>query len=36
MGFDRAFPPGTRMEAVIETLNCDFSARAAGQKIANS
>ncbi|MDX1514359.1 MAG: methylaspartate mutase subunit S [Gammaproteobacteria bacterium] len=27
MGFDRAFPPGTRTEAVIEALDADFAAR---------
>ncbi len=25
MGFDRAFPPGTRVEAVLEALEQDFS-----------
>jgi methylaspartate mutase sigma subunit len=34
MGFDRAFPPGTRTEEVIDTLNRDFAARANGQRIA--
>jgi methylaspartate mutase sigma subunit len=34
MGFDRAFPPGTRTEAIIEMLNRDFAARAGGQRIA--
>ena len=29
MGFDRAFPPGTRVEAVLESLERDFAARAA-------
>lgn len=29
MGFDRAFPPGTRTDAVIEALNRDFATRAA-------
>lgn len=29
MGFDRAFPPGTRTQAVVDALNSDFSARAA-------
>lgn len=29
MGFDRAFPPGTRTDAVVDALNCDFAARAA-------
>jgi methylaspartate mutase sigma subunit len=28
MGFDRAFPPGTRTDAVIDALNRDFAARA--------
>ena len=28
MGFDRAFPPNTRAEGVIEILNADFAARA--------
>jgi methylaspartate mutase sigma subunit len=27
MGFDRAFPPGTRTDEVIESLNRDFAAR---------
>ena len=30
MGFDRAFPPGTRTDAVIAALEDDFSAPAAG------
>lgn len=30
MGFDRAFPPGTRTPDVVELLNRDFAARAAG------
>jgi methylaspartate mutase sigma subunit len=34
MGFDRAFPPGTLTEQVILSLNRDFAARAAGQRIA--
>ncbi|MGH7661548.1 MAG: methylaspartate mutase subunit S [Vulcanimicrobiaceae bacterium] len=29
MGFDRAFPPGTRTEEVVETLARDFAQRAA-------
>jgi methylaspartate mutase sigma subunit len=29
MGFDRAFPPGTRTQAVVDALNADFAARAA-------
>lgn len=28
MGFDRAFPPGTRVDAVLEALAQDFGARA--------
>lgn len=35
MGFDRAFPPGTRVEDVTETLARDFSARTAGAQIAD-
>ncbi len=34
MGFDRAFPPGTRPEEVIAALDRDFAARAAGRRIA--
>jgi hypothetical protein len=30
MGFDRAFPPGTRTDAVVDSLNRDFAARARG------
>ena len=30
MGFDRAFPPGTRTDAVIDSLNRDFAARDGG------
>lgn len=30
MGFDRAFPPGTRTDDVIESLNRDFAARERG------
>jgi len=29
MGFDRAFPPGTRTDAVVDALNADFAARSA-------
>ncbi len=29
MGFDRAFPPGTRTDAVVDALNRDFAARSA-------
>lgn len=34
MGFDRAFPPNTRTDDVVEKLNADFAARAAGGGIA--
>ncbi len=34
MGFDRAFPPDTRTDEVIETLNADFAARSDGRRIA--
>lgn len=34
MGFDRAFPPGTRTDDVIETLSRDFGARAQGLRRA--
>ena len=34
MGFDRAFPPNTRADEVVETLNADFAARAEGKRIA--
>ncbi len=34
MGFDRAFPPGTRSEDVIEALDGDFAARAEGRQKA--
>lgn len=34
MGFDRAFPPGTRTEEVIKTLARDFAARAQGVRRA--
>ena len=34
MGFDRAFPPGTRPEAVIGILERDFAARHRGQRLA--
>lgn len=33
MGFDRAFPPGTRVDDVTTTLAADFAARARGQRI---
>ncbi len=32
MGFDRAFPPGTRADEVIEKLHADFAARASGSR----
>ena len=32
MGFDRAFPPGTRVEGVLKTLGVDFAARARGER----
>jgi len=34
MGFDRAFPPNTRTDDVVEMLNADFAARAEGGRIA--
>ena len=34
MGFDRAFPPGTRTDEVIETLARDFEARGNGLRRA--
>ncbi len=36
MGFDRAFPPGTRVEAVLEALAEDFAARADGRRRAQA
>lgn len=35
MGFDRAFPPGTRSDEVIESLDRDFVARAFDAGAAN-
>ncbi|MHA1165966.1 MAG: methylaspartate mutase subunit S [Alphaproteobacteria bacterium] len=35
MGFDRAFPPGTRTNEVIERLNEDFTARAVNADMAD-
>ena len=35
MGFDRAFPPGTRTDDVLTTLARDFAARAQGQRRAD-
>ena len=34
MGFDRAFPPNTRTDGVVESLNADFAARGEGARIA--
>lgn len=34
MGFDRAFPPNTRTEEVVEMLNADFAARSEGRRTA--
>lgn len=34
MGFDRAFPPGTRSEEVIAALATDFQVRARGRRRA--
>lgn len=34
MGFDRAFPPGTRTDEVIAILDRDFAARERGLRIA--
>lgn len=34
MGFDRAFPPGTRTPDVIDVLDRDFAARAEGKRMA--
>ncbi len=36
MGFDRAFPPGTRTPEVVEALDRDFAARAGGKRTADS
>jgi methylaspartate mutase sigma subunit len=33
MGFDRAFPPGTRVEDVLAVLAADFAARGRGARI---
>jgi methylaspartate mutase sigma subunit len=35
MGFDRAFPPGTRPENVVASLEQDFAARLDGKRIAS-
>lgn len=34
MGFDRAFPPGTRTPGVVDVLDRDFAARAQGNRMA--
>lgn len=34
MGFDRAFPPGTRTPDVIDVLDRDFAVRAEGKRMA--
>jgi len=34
MGFDRAFPPNTRTDDVVEKLNADFAARVASGGVA--
>lgn len=36
MGFDRAFPPGTRTDDVLTTLARDFAARRQGQQRAQT
>ncbi len=36
MGFDRAFPPGTRTLEVIDALDKDFTARTEGKRISDS
>ncbi|HSO08219.1 MAG TPA: methylaspartate mutase subunit S [Pelomicrobium sp.] len=36
MGFDRAFPPGTRTDDVIDILARDFAARAEGRQRAEA
>lgn len=36
MGFNRAFPPGTRTDAVIDALDRDFKARAQGLRRAET
>jgi methylaspartate mutase sigma subunit len=36
LGFDRAFPPGTRTPDVVALLNRDFAARAAGARPATA
>lgn len=34
MGFDRAFPPGTRTPEVVDILDRDFAARTQGKRMA--
>ena len=36
MGFDRAFPPGTRVDGVLKTLDADFAARDRGERFDTS
>jgi methylaspartate mutase sigma subunit len=36
MGFDRAFPPGTRTDEVVAALRRDFAARAEGRQRADT
>ena len=36
MGFDRAFPPGTRSADVVDALDRDFAARAQGRQRAEA
>ena len=36
MGFDRAFPPGTRTPDVVEALDRDFAARTEGKRVSDS
>lgn len=33
MGFDRAFPPGTRVDQIIDLLSRDFVAREQGKRV---
>jgi methylmalonyl-CoA mutase cobalamin-binding subunit len=33
MGFDRAFPPGTRVEGALAALAADFAARDAKARV---
>ena len=36
IGFDRAFPPGTRTDEVVDALDRDFNARAKGMQRAKT